>query len=634
MAGRRRRPSVERVVNASDWLCGGGLDDSLDSDAGLAAEIGLNTGVRNNVLASLRRDAPPRHADGVEQAAALVARWKSSEPTPPAPINTKPPSPGALRAPAVASSVGPLRSASAASCGSAVRSASRGGQACGDPAAGRPPMPLRSRGNSPLPSPKGGHNPVPALAPGAAEATDVYRSASGPAGSGKNDAGLVSSMAGRLAQVERLNQQLTSKVSLQNQEIDKLKAELEAVRKCQGAGEDDAAPSSLEARALRLERDQLRQQLEDMKKFLDEYGLTWVPRSPGDDTSSPDADAAPLAAAANVAPAAKPVGTFAARHCRQAAAADARGAEGGALSVDIKVLRSRIEGLNALVEEEAQHAVNVGRAGGSNVAKLAADGALPVPLTFFQDGVKLGERAFMPYNIRPAQDLIKEVLDGFFPRCLSESHPDGVQLHVVDRTGNAFVAWFREFARQDPDLCDGGDRLRPRCGQAVHAPSDNKSAAENFLAKLPERVISKNGNVCNVRGALAEKLGVPAAAPKAPSCGAPGAVGESGGGAAQKEVNLLASGRDPSAPSAKLQVKLEGGQRVKLCMEITATVGELWNALVKWRAQHALAPFGADGRQYILRTAFPPCSYTDMSQTLAAASLTPTATLFVSCEQQ
>lgn len=92
---------------------------------------------------------------------------------------------------------------------------------------------------------------------------------------------------------------------------------------------------------------------------------------------------------------------------------------------------------------------------------------------------------------------------------------------------------------------------------------------------------------------------------------------------------MLQPDRPASAPTARLQVKLEGGQKVLLKMEFGDTVGDLWRALSEWRSKNRVARARPG---CVLRTAFPPKAYTDRTETLEAAGLTPSATLFVSCE--
>jgi len=296
--------------------------------------------------------------------------------------------------------------------------------------------------------------------------------------------------------------------------------------------------------------------------------------------------------------------------------------------VNIKVLHSRVEGLNAMLEDDGQQVVKK-QVGGINQACLATSSSA-LPLTFFGDGVKVADWAFMPYTSPTAQRLIKDILDGFFPRTLQEEHPYGVALKVVDRTGNLFKAWLREFARDDPELADGGERLRPTgAGTAIRAPGDERSASERLLAKLPERAV-RNGRVCEVRAAIAEKIGASAgitsAGARARCSSAPVAEGAVVGGAAasssssaavapgNSEISVLDAGRDAAAPTARLQVKLETGHRITLLMEPNASVGSLWEAMERWRSKHSIARACAGGRQCSLRSAFPPRTYSDRGQ--------------------
>lgn len=408
-------------------------------------------------------------------------------------------------------------------------------------------------------------------------------------------------MAARLAQVEQLNHQLSAQVSKQSEEIVALRAELDA---CQPDG-PSARPGSSGGRsqvesALRSECDQLKSQINEMMRFLSEYGLKWIPRGTCDEKV---ADGKAISGQPN---------------SKQCQAAD--------VAVDIKVLESRVEGLNALLDEEPRVVHDL--VGPDIHARLStASASIALPLTFFREGVKLADQAFMPFESHAAQTLIKEILDGCFPRVLKDEHPGGIPLKVVDRTSNSFKEWLVRLACSDPELADGGERLRPMgAGRAVCTPADVRNPGERFLAKLPERVI-RNGKVCEIRGPIAEKLGLNCAASE-PSSTIP--VGTNG--TRVGEVSLLRAGRDSMAPTARLQVKLEGGQRVLLCMEPSASVRELWAALVRWRAEHGIARFGADGKRCTLRTAFPPRDYTDFAQSLEAAGLTPSATLFVSAE--
>lgn len=431
-----------------------------------------------------------------------------------------------------------------------------------------------------------------------------------------HDDSLVSSMAARLAQVEQLNRNLSAKLAQQAQEMAALREENGRLKRPvstppEGAAEAGASPEDAEVAALRMERDQLRRRVSELTQVLAEYGLRAVGGAEGPQHAEPSAAVAGAvapAAQASAQPLWRPQGGQPA-------------AEGG-MALDIRVVEARVEALNSILDDRGPAVVAGGRA-----AHLD-EGAMHLPLSFFADGIKLADRAFLPYEQRPAQELLRDLLDGYFPAALKEAHPNGARLRVVDRARHAFKDWLRDLASRDPDLADGGERLRPAIGCAVHAPQDDRSAGERFLSKLPERVL-RGGQLCDVRGPVAAKLGL-AAGPTAAAGGQAHAVALGNVGAGAEDVSLLDAGRVADAPIAKLQVKLEGGQRVCLTMEPHATIGSLWEALARWRSDHGVPRVDAGGRQCSLRTAFPPRSYDDRGQSLAEAGLTPSATLFVS----
>lgn len=618
------------------WLANIAGDNRLDLGAlAEASELGLDTRISGSVLSALRRDRPPSFAEAQAHAAALEERWAGGGPSP------------LGGAPAAA------RASHSRGGGTRSRSSSRGPPAPESLGPTTPPAPQRQTPGAcaaaavanlrpPRPSlPCSGglrsQSPAGKMLP--------LRSAGASLVSGSSNSGddsLVGGMAARLAQVEHLNQQLSAKVTAQTQELASLRAQM--VGNDSGDSSGHAPGCGLtppEVAALRAECARLRAQVEEMTKFMSEYGLCWVPRGSTEPAEvSGDVGSEQGGGSVSSSDVRRPrSGRYAAADRGSAGAA----AGGDEITVDIKVLRSRVESLNAALEEQGAQVVDhPSGALGGRARGFASGSAGMLPLTFFADGIKLADFAFLPYSVPGAQKLIKEVLNGYVPTLLQEEHPDGVPLKVVDRTRNAFKAWLREFALTDPELVDGGERLKPSCGgSAIKDPSNARSPAERLLAKLPDRVV-RGGRVCEIRGAIAESLNLGGGGARSRCASAPVPDGPAGSEAARPapsaaaggggEVSLLASGREPSAPTARLQVKLETGHRVTLTMEPSHTVGALWEALEAWRSRNKIARAGADGRRCCLRTAFPPKSYSDFHQTLASAGLTPSATLFISAE--
>lgn len=381
-------------------------------------------------------------------------------------------------------------------------------------------------------------------------------------------------MQARLSHVERLNQHQAAKLAKLSQEVDALRAENSILR--QSVLEADPEVSDAEdgdgdedLHTLRRERDQYREQVLAMTKFLHDYGLTWV----GD--KEQEEETAQLNE------------SLAEKLSRPTSA-----------QVDVQVMCARVEELNALVRQEGAKVVS-NRVGGAIHARLATDQA-PLPLSFFQDGVKLGRCNFQPFGSRAAQQLLQDILDGYFPYELKEEYPDGVMLKVVDRVAVTFAVWQKEYASADPDLDARGDRLAMG-GRVLNAPTVTSS----------EKVL-RAGQICEARpsdrgSAAARGASVPPA----------------------DEVSLLSRDRDPDQPFARLLVRLDQGLRVVFCLELQQLVGDLEDAVDRWCAEQSLP--GLKGCH--LRTAFPPQTHADRDQAICDAGLAPSATLFVASEK-
>lgn len=467
---------------------------------------------------------------------------------------------------------------------------------------------------------------------------------------------MVKSMAAKLSQVERLNQIQAAKLARQSQEIDQLRAEVRILQESAasptasdsasddsgvgeadtgGAGGRSSASLAKQVRALRAERDHFKKEVEDMTKFLEDYGLTWVGEDESDDTEEGGGaeDGGAKKPAAEVvqdsAGGTGDSGATAASSPSSPSAKSGRQRTPMTWNVDIEQMKERVDSLNGSVEKAGARVVS-DRVGGAVHARLVTDDALPLPLTFFQDGVKLGDCAFHDFRQPQAQQLLRDILDGYFPYILKDRYPDGVLLRVMDRMAHSFEDWLRDHASGDPDLADNGDRLLPALGRAIRAPGSSAGAwmrgqGGELAWRTPEKVV-RGGKICEGPG-LATGRGSLAG-----SAGHRGNSAPVGDRAPQSEVSMLEAGRDPTAPAVHLQVKLESGQRVVLRMEPIHTIGALEDALDQWRTGQGEPAADAANTvrpRLTLQSAFPRRSYTDRAQTLADAGLAPSATLFV-----
>eukprot|EP00747_Dinoflagellata_sp_TGD_P165599 gnl/TRDRNA2_/TRDRNA2_187091_c0_seq1.p1 gnl/TRDRNA2_/TRDRNA2_187091_c0~~gnl/TRDRNA2_/TRDRNA2_187091_c0_seq1.p1 ORF type:complete len:560 (+),score=119.67 gnl/TRDRNA2_/TRDRNA2_187091_c0_seq1:127-1680(+) len=403
---------------------------------------------------------------------------------------------------------------------------------------------------------------------------------------------LVAEMASRLARVERLNQQQAAKILEQSEEITSLQAENLRLRQSRHSSADDKE----EVKALRDECARFRRQVLDMEKFLEDYGLTWV----GDAEMDDEADQEDIADATD-----------------QIETSDKQkgASEDPVRALDIDVIETMVKTLNSSVEKEGPRVVS-SRVGKAVHARLVSEEKPPLPLTFFRDGLKLGEQAFCVYESPTAQQVIRDVLDGYFPYVLKDQYPDGVNLKVVDRTTWAFDDWLANHSQTDRDLADGGDRCAPTFGRMIRPPTSLSASTSGTVSQQPAEVKKQH---CQ-----------PADASKVERQGAPGPPAAARGH--EEVVSLLAVGRPAAASSARVQVKVADGQRICFLMEPSQTIGDLEDAIARWQKEHGVACDSAFYGQRCsqLRTAFPPRAYVDRCQTLADAGLTPSATLFVS----
>jgi hypothetical protein len=378
-------------------------------------------------------------------------------------------------------------------------------------------------------------------------------------------------------------EQPSIQIAALTREIERLRAEVAFLRQSDAAGRSESPSSprsgtawccacrcareklhaalASEARATE-ERDRAMHQISEMTKFLADYGLTWV----GDRNSSIE------------------------ENCEQVMTMVPEPSQ--LRQIDIGHLSSKAEELNLSVEKTGARIVS-DRVGGVTRARFVVDEMLPLPLTVFKDGLKLGAEEFLPLNSMGADRLLEDIFDGYFPYALKEKYPEGVALRVVDRVVYTYSEWLRDRAQRDAELADGGDRLVPPGGQILQRPS----GAANTTGVDPQ--------ACAAADLLA--------------------------------ISLLNEGRDPDASTVRLQIKLLCGHRVVLHAEATTTIGQVEECLQRrhgdcCEASDESTALGANNNK-VLRTAFPPRSYTERSDTLAVAGLMPSATLFVgSCD--
>ena len=308
--------------------------------------------------------------------------------------------------------------------------------------------------------------------------------------------------------------------------------------------------------AARAESERLRRQVGAMEAFLRDYGMVWVGEEGGGGGGRRSDGGADEPAAASSSQSDGP-------------------------PFEVAALARAIAELNILAGEgsaEVSVAPRAGPAGagggggggGGNMMRVLRGPPRALALTVYRDGLTLeGFGGFRPYHEPSARQLLADVLDGYFPAELRESHPEGVPFALTDATDRAYKPPFQAFSGAGRALAgpsapsaalpshvggpaarmwrpEGGQQGAPSGAAGRWRPASASLAGpapasvsgeppisrDKFLSKLPSAVI-RNGRIIDVRGSIGAML--------APHSDAPAAGGAGGAAAGLRELVLRPS---------------------------------------------------------------------------------------------
>ena len=114
-------------------------------------------------------------------------------------------------------------------------------------------------------------------------------------------------------------------------------------------------------------------------------------------------------------------------------------------------------------------------------------------MVFYKNGVQLEGFPIFYYGSHDAVSLIADILDGYFPRQLEKSHPDGVLLEVIDKLDDVYGD---KQTNQKPEVAN----LWNGKGREIQPLSKDE-----FLNKLPEKVI-REGKIVEIRKGVESHL--------------------------------------------------------------------------------------------------------------------------------
>lgn len=300
-------------------------------------------------------------------------------------------------------------------------------------------------------------------------------------------------------------------------------------------------------------------------------------------------------------------------------------------AVDVEKLLASIAELNA-VAGDGKSSVVVGAGGERRLEPRRAK-----TLTLFRDGFVVDDapRTFRAFATSTRnRSYVRDLADGFFPYEYKEAYPEGVPFKLLDRShesgappGHAFVAFTGNRARLDGKR--GEDKTR--VVQKTETEGEKKKDTA-FLEKLP-RVVVRDGAVVRVREGVGAAMRGAGGAPARTQTVLETTVARGCFRAlleAEGCSNGVDAARDDDAVRARDAETCVSTLRVKGMdgqkMYIVKLAGD--DTVGKLRRYLRSAGAGDDDN-FEIRNAYPPRTFADDALTLRDAGLVPNATLLL-----
>ncbi|XP_047454347.1 UBX domain-containing protein 11 [Mugil cephalus] len=407
-------------------------------------------------------------------------------------------------------------------------------------------------------------NPPPPSAP--SEASTSVSKAPAKKGAPPSDFELMSAMMQRVTLLENTVKSQSEEIKQKDKKISvlqkKLKVQEEPGHSRGSSGRDDFERTC----------QQLQKQVQEMEKFLSDYGLVWV----GEDDT---------------------------RDAAEDASADR------SFRMNFDLVLQRIKELNVLAGD------------GESFVRATSTGAQlahkdPIRLMLYRNGIVMFDGPFRSYQEQSTQECMQDLMDGYFPTELQERFPDGVPFEVHDRRDE-------EFAFRLPwDTFPGGGQAV--CGETCESAVDStlpgrKLTVDQFLNKLPKLVV-KAGRVIDIRDSVRATLQGSSDAQSSSSViliDTPALQAMTG-----RPLTSTADQPPVTRGVVTLRVKSEDGSQVYVVtMCFSETVGDLREYLDKHR--------GVGRPGYDIISAYPQRHYDDDGQTLQSCGLSTNATLLL-----
>ncbi|XP_043939879.1 UBX domain-containing protein 11 [Protopterus annectens] len=374
-----------------------------------------------------------------------------------------------------------------------------------------------------------------------------------------SDMELLSSLMQRLNRLEQREKIQAQEIKQKDKQIAALEERLQIMQRSQEMHFKPSREEELEKKCRHLQN-----QVWEMEKFLNDYGMIWVGEKHDQDGE--------LYLQEEREPQRKNQS-----HERLWQPDSSTSAK---FIVDFDLVLENIRDLNILAGEGEAHVEHI--EGGARLRHVN-----PVSLTLYRNGIFLFNGPFRSYTEPSTQQFIRDIMDGYFPSELQKMYPEGIPFQVTDNRNvvfsekslwNMFPGGGQTVDGQISNLEKDDSFMSITQTSEVPGP---RISMEQFLNKLPKAVI-RGGKVIDIRGAIKGSL--------------QGETGSSGSDAvilietpaltAMKERLMLdEESRPPSSKNiSTLRVKSENGEQTYIVkMLFTETIGDLRNYLNKHR---------------------------------------------------
>uniref|UniRef100_UPI00398EA16D UBX domain-containing protein 11 isoform X2 n=1 Tax=Pristiophorus japonicus TaxID=55135 RepID=UPI00398EA16D len=409
------------------------------------------------------------------------------------------------------------------------------------------------------------------------------------------DSELMSTMMKRLTEIEQRVRTQAQEISKKNQKIALLEEKLSVLQVSNKIADEPKRQQELDKYL------QLQNQVWEMEKFLNDYGMIWV-GAEKDETSNvylkEEEDPQELP---------DPRGPL----------LDPGDAAMTSFQMEFNLVIENIKDLNILAgegEARVEHTT-----GGARLKRPD-----PIALTLFKNGIVMFNGPFRSFNEPSTQQCMQDIMDGYFPSELQSRYPNGIPIKVTDRRDVIFRD--RRTRAEFPGVGQTIDGSRismvsaQQNSEVVKETSEvpgQKLSVEQFLNRLPKSVI-RAGKVVDIRGEIKDILQVhsnPADENmiliKTPSL------------IALRE-RLMASEENRPVPRniSTLRIKSENGEKTYIVkMLFSETIGDLRSHLNQCRGEQQV--------DYDIISTFPQQVYSNQSKTLEECGLIPNAMLIL-----